>query len=155
LPEGVAHIGRGAFLECRSLSSIVIPGATSQIECRAFSGCKSLRVYVAASSRDYVAKDGSLYRRVKITEGERTYNSLSLLFLQRSLGLKNVVLEKGVLSLCYGALTRLGTTVETLDLSETPIKRIGEKELVGTGGEKLTVITKDKTFVIERKDEED
>ena len=151
LPEGLVHIGNGAFLEARSLTSLVIPSATSQIERRAFAGCRSLRICVCASSRDYAAKDGSLYRRVRITDGDKVINSLSLHFFSNPNGADSIALPEGVGSLCYGALTRLGTGIKSVDLSATPICKIGKSELAGTGGERLTVITRRGVVLIERK----
>ena len=41
IPEGVTHIGNGAFSRCSSLTSITIPESVTHIGDEAFSGCFS------------------------------------------------------------------------------------------------------------------
>ena len=42
IPDGVTHIGDGAFQNCTSLTSIIIPDSVTYIGGSAFSGCSSL-----------------------------------------------------------------------------------------------------------------
>lgn len=43
IPEGVAEIGKWAFSECWSLSSIIIPESVTKIWDYAFDKCRSLK----------------------------------------------------------------------------------------------------------------
>ena len=51
IPNSVTSIGKRAFSYCSSLTSIVIPDGVTSIGEVAFEGCKSLTIYVEASSK--------------------------------------------------------------------------------------------------------
>lgn len=43
IPDGVTHIGAGAFEDCENLASITIPDSVTSIGDRAFYNCENLR----------------------------------------------------------------------------------------------------------------
>ena len=66
LPAGLQVIGRGAFDQCKKLSSVVIPAGVISIGDGAFAGCNSLpTITVAAGNTKYVAVDGVLLNKEK------------------------------------------------------------------------------------------
>ncbi len=51
IPDGVTAIGKGAFVECRTLVSVTLPDSLQSIGERAFEGCASLSEIVYPGSR--------------------------------------------------------------------------------------------------------
>lgn len=76
IPEGVTHIGYGAFYHCDNLSNIIIPSTVTDIEPAAFSKTRMLENWMEYGSTDYfICGDGILaaYRgkdsKITIPEG--------------------------------------------------------------------------------------
>lgn len=60
----VTEIGIAAFKNCRSLTSVTIPGSVTEIGDRAFRNCSSLTSFqVAAENANYKSENGSLYSK--------------------------------------------------------------------------------------------
>ena len=60
IPDGITSIGYGAFSGCKSLADIVIPDSVSSIEDSAFEGCKSLCSLVIPDSVTSIG-EGAFY----------------------------------------------------------------------------------------------
>lgn len=56
IPDGVSEIGQHAFLNCRSLKSVVIPCGLENIGIYAFSGCPIEKATVSADAIRYIPK---------------------------------------------------------------------------------------------------
>jgi len=62
IADGVIFIGNGAFRNCTSLSSIIIPPSVASVGDNAFLGCTGLLDIEASSgSRDFASEDGVLF----------------------------------------------------------------------------------------------
>ena len=60
IPDGVTHIGKGAFWFCGALQSIVIPNSVTHIGDYAFSDCWALQSIDIPNSVTYIG-DGAFY----------------------------------------------------------------------------------------------
>ena len=66
IPDSVTHIGWGAFGGCSSLTSVTIPDSVTSIGDFAFSGCSSLTsIEVGKGNTKYTSEDGVLFDKNK------------------------------------------------------------------------------------------
>lgn len=62
LPEGLEHIGKGAFRHCTALSSVYIPDSVYSIDYMAFTGCYNLTELLIDPENPYfVYENGAVY----------------------------------------------------------------------------------------------
>ena len=64
MPESLEYIGKGGFINCRSLKELNLPAKLSVIGDAAFAYCTGLKQFtVDAGNETFTAKDGSLYSK--------------------------------------------------------------------------------------------
>ena len=66
LPEGLEHIGKGAFRDCTAINKVYIPKTVSSIGYLAFAGCSNLtEIVIDAENPYYVCENGVVYTKDK------------------------------------------------------------------------------------------
>ena len=109
IEDGITHIGRSAFYDCRSLESITIPDSVKSIGTSAFENCKNLKSVVLPDS-------------VKYIKGFCFTNCINL---------KDIVIPNGVKDIGDCAFSRC-RSLKQITIPDS-VKKIGNYALVGCG----------------------